>query len=157
VLPLGLLIFTNAKGNPDLCDMASNYGANKQQTSSKLNGMMVLVVVGTFVVAMIIFIVGSCYFYRRYKIFNKQHKGLLQNKSWHLTSFEKVTMKEYVIIEFYNNPNNVIGSGRFKKVYKAVLCNGQPVVVKKLGWGEVKGDALHDHGFKVKVQLHTKL
>jgi hypothetical protein len=25
--------------------------------------------------------------------------------------------------------------------------------VKNLGWGEVKGDALHDHGFKVEVQV----
>jgi hypothetical protein len=25
VLPLGLLVVTYAKGNPDLCDMASNY------------------------------------------------------------------------------------------------------------------------------------
>jgi len=126
-------------------------------TSRKLNGVMVLLVVGTFVATMIILIVGSCYFYQRYKIFNKQHKGLLQNNSWHLTSFQKVTMKEYEIAKFYNNPNNVIRSGGFKKVYKAILCNGQPFVVKKLGWGEVDGDALCDHGFKIEVQLHKKL
>jgi hypothetical protein len=60
-------------------------------------------------------------------------------------------MKEYGIAKFYNNPNNVIGSGGFRKVYKAVVCNGQLVVVTKLGWGEVNGDALCDHGFKTKV------
>jgi hypothetical protein len=35
VLPPSLLVVTNAKGNPDLCDMAINYETNKQQTSSK--------------------------------------------------------------------------------------------------------------------------
>jgi hypothetical protein len=119
--------------------------------------MMVLIVVGTFVAIMIILNIGSCYFYWRYKIFNEQCKGFLQNSSWHLTSFEKVTMKEYEIAKFYNNPNNVIRSSGFRKVYKVVFCNGQLVAVKKLGWGEVKGDALHDHGFKAEVQLHTKL
>jgi hypothetical protein len=58
-------------------------------------------------------------------------------------------MKEYEIAKFYNNPNNFNGSSGFRKVYKAVFCNGQPVAVKKLRWGEVKGDALHDHGVKV--------
>ncbi len=77
MLPLSLLVVTNAKGNLDLCDMASNYEANKQQISSKSNGMMVLIVVGTFVPTMIILIVGSCYFYWRYKLFNEQHKRLL--------------------------------------------------------------------------------
>ncbi len=66
-------------------------------------------------------------------------------------------VKEYEIVELYNNPNNVIGIGGSRKVYKVVLCNGQPTAVKKLGWGEVKGDALYDHGFKAEVQLHTKL
>jgi heme/copper-type cytochrome/quinol oxidase subunit 2 len=60
-----------------LCDMARNCEANKQQTNNKSNGVMVLVVVWTFVAAMIILIVGSCYFYQRYKKFNGQHKGLL--------------------------------------------------------------------------------
>jgi hypothetical protein len=62
-------------------------------------------------------------------------------------------MKEYEITEFYNNSYNVIGSGGYGKVYKAIHGNGQHVVVKNLGWGEVKGDALHDHGFKVEVQV----
>jgi hypothetical protein len=61
-------------------------------------------------------------------------------------------MKEYKITRFCNNLDNVIGSGGYRKVYKAVLGNGQHVVVKNLGWGEVKGDALHDHGFRAKVQ-----
>lgn len=47
----------------------------------------------------------------------------------------------------------VIGSGGSRKVYKVVLGNGQLVDVKKLGWGEVKDDALHDHGYKIEVQL----
>jgi hypothetical protein len=47
----------------------------------------------------------------------------------------------------------VIGSGGSRKVYKAVFGNGQLVDVKKFGWGEVKGDALHEHGFKIKLQL----
>jgi hypothetical protein len=61
---------------------------------------MVLLVVGTFAATMIIFIVGSCYFCWRYKIFNEQRKVFLQNNSWHLTSFQKVTMKEYEIANF---------------------------------------------------------
>ncbi len=63
VLPLGLLVVTYAKGNSDLCDMANNYESNMQQTNNKLNGMMMLVVVGTFVATMIILIFRSCYFY----------------------------------------------------------------------------------------------
>jgi hypothetical protein len=153
VLPPGLLPITDAKGNPYLCDVASNCEASEQQTSSKSNGVMVSAVVGTFVAAMIVLIVGSCCFYRRYKVFNEQRKGLLRNASWHLTSFQKVTVKEYEIAEFCNNPDNVIGSGGSGKVYKAVLGNGQPVAVKKLGWGEMKGDALHDHGFRAEVHL----
>jgi hypothetical protein len=47
----------------------------------------------------------------------------------------------------------VIGRGGSRKVYKVVFGNGQLVDAKKLGWGEVKGDALHDHGFKIEVQL----
>jgi hypothetical protein len=77
MLPPGLLVVIDAKGNLDLCDMASNYETHNQQTSRKLNEVMVLLVVGTFVATMIILIVGSCYFYRRYKIFNEQRKGLL--------------------------------------------------------------------------------
>jgi hypothetical protein len=65
-------------------------------------------------------------------------------------------VKEYEIAEFCNNPDNVIGSGGSGKVYKAVLGNGQPVAVKKLGWGEMKGDALHDHGFRAEVQLRIE-
>jgi hypothetical protein len=80
--------------------MASIYESNGQQTNNKLNGVMVLVMVGTFVATMIILIVDSCYFYWRHKIFNEQHKGLLQNYSWHLTSFQKVRVKEYELAEF---------------------------------------------------------
>jgi hypothetical protein len=77
VFPPGLLAVTNAKNNLDLCDMARNYEPNGQQTNNKSNGVMVSAMVGTIVAAMIIFIVGSCYFYQRYKNFNEQHKGLL--------------------------------------------------------------------------------
>jgi hypothetical protein len=42
-------------------------------------------------------------------------------------------MKEYEIAIFYNNLNNVIGSGGFGILCKAVLHNGQLVVVEKLG------------------------
>jgi hypothetical protein len=77
VFPPGLLAITDAKSNLDLCDMVKNYEANGQQTNNKSNGVMVLAVVGTIVAAMIILIIGSCYFYQRYKNFNEQHKGLL--------------------------------------------------------------------------------
>lgn len=60
-------------------------------------------------------------------------------------------VKEFEITELCNNSNNVIGSNGYGKVYKAILGNGQHVVVKNLGWGEVKGDALHDHGFRAEV------
>jgi hypothetical protein len=110
-------------------------------------------VVGTFVAAMIVLIVGSCCFYQRYTIFNEHQKGLVQNSSWHLTSFHKNTLREYEIAEFCNDPDNIIGSGGSGKVYKAVLGNGQLVAVKKLGWGETKGEALHDHGFKAEVTI----
>jgi hypothetical protein len=45
VLPPSLLAVTYAKNNLDLCDMARNCEANKQQTNNKSNGVMVLVVV----------------------------------------------------------------------------------------------------------------
>jgi hypothetical protein len=63
VLPPNLLAITNAKGNPNLCDMANNYEANGQQTNNTSNEVMVSTMVGTFVAIMIIFIVDSCYFY----------------------------------------------------------------------------------------------
>jgi hypothetical protein len=63
MLPPSLLAITNAKGNPDLYDMATNCEANGQQISNKSNEMMVLTTIGIFVATMIIFIVGSCYFY----------------------------------------------------------------------------------------------
>jgi hypothetical protein len=99
VLPLGLLVVTYTRGNLDLCDMARVYESDGQQTN-KLNGVMVLVAVGTFVATMIILIVDSCYFDWRHKSFNEQHKGLLQNYSWHLISFQKVTVKEYELAKF---------------------------------------------------------
>jgi hypothetical protein len=63
MLPRSFLAITNAKGNLYLYDMANNCEANGQQISSKSNGVMVSIVVGIFVATMIIFIVGSCYFY----------------------------------------------------------------------------------------------
>jgi hypothetical protein len=60
-----------------LCDMASTSEANGQQTNNKSNGVMVWGWLELFVVTMIIFIVGSSYFYQRYKDFNEQHKGML--------------------------------------------------------------------------------
>jgi hypothetical protein len=71
MLAPGLLVVTNAKSNLDLCDMANNCEANEQQTNNKSNGVMESSMVGTFVATMIVFIVGSCYFYHRYKIFNE--------------------------------------------------------------------------------------
>jgi hypothetical protein len=41
MLPPGLLVITDAKRNLDLCDMANNCEANRQQTNNKSNGMMV--------------------------------------------------------------------------------------------------------------------
>jgi hypothetical protein len=87
VLPPGLLIVTNAEGNPDLCDIASNREADIQQRNNKIKGPTTWV--GTFVATMIILIIGSCCFYQRYRIFNEHQKGLVQNNSGHLTSFHK--------------------------------------------------------------------
>jgi len=89
VLPPGLLTVTNAEGNPDLCDVASNCEASIQQRNSKINGPTVSTTVGTFVAAMMVLIVGSCYFYQRYTIVYEHQKGLVQNNSGHLTSFHK--------------------------------------------------------------------
>jgi hypothetical protein len=61
-------------------------------------------------------------------------------------------MKEYEVTKFCNNSDNVIRSGGYGKVYKVLLGNGQHVL-KNLGWGEVKGDALHDIKFRAKVQV----
>jgi Leucine-rich repeat (LRR) protein len=63
VLPLSFLVVTNVKGNLDLCDVANNCEVNRQQTSNKSNGVMVSIVVGTFVAAIIVLIIGSCCFY----------------------------------------------------------------------------------------------
>jgi hypothetical protein len=41
VLPPGFLAVIDAKGNLDLCDMASNSEAKGQQTNNKSNGVMV--------------------------------------------------------------------------------------------------------------------
>jgi hypothetical protein len=173
VLPSGLFDVANVKGNPDLCEEGSSSGdsttcvgggsslqpAAATSSSKSSNGggggaPMVFVVVGAFVAATIILVVGSCWFYRRYKTFQEERcKGL--GASWQLTSFHKMVVRDYEIAEFCNDPDNVIGSGGSGKVYKAVLGNGQAVAVKKLGWGESKpaGDhaAVHDHGFKAEV------
>jgi hypothetical protein len=94
VLPPGLLTVTDAEGNPDLCDVASNREAGIQRRNSKINGPTVSAAVGTFVAATIVLIVGSCYFYERYTIFNEHQKGLVQNNSGHLTSFHKNLSRE---------------------------------------------------------------
>jgi hypothetical protein len=75
VLPPSLLVVTDAKSNFDLYDMANKCEANEQQTKNKSNGVMVLLVVGTFVATMIILIVGSCYFYRGIKISTSNTRG----------------------------------------------------------------------------------
>jgi len=81
---LYLLTVTNAEGNPDLCDVASNCEAGIQQRNNKIKGPTVSTTVGTFVATRIVLIIGSRCFYRRYTIFNEHQKGLVQNNSGHL-------------------------------------------------------------------------
>jgi hypothetical protein len=88
VLPPGLPTVTNAEGNPDLCDVASNREAGIQQRNNKIKGPTTGDV-GTFVATMIVLVIGSRCFYQRYRIFNEHQKGLVQNNSGHLTSFHK--------------------------------------------------------------------
>ncbi|KAG6741290.1 hypothetical protein POTOM_054523 [Populus tomentosa] len=119
-------------GNPGLCgdlkDLCLQEGDSKKQS-------YLWILRSTFILAVVVFVVGVVWFYFKYQDFKKEEEVVTISK-WR--SFHKIGFSEFEILDFLRE-DNVIGSGASGKVYKAVLSNGETVAVKKLG-GESKKD-----------------
>jgi hypothetical protein len=119
-------------GNPGLCgdlkDLCLQEGDSKKQS-------YLWILRSTFILAVVVFVVGVVWFYFKYQDFKKE-KEVVTISKWR--SFHKIGFSEFEILDFLRE-DNVIGSGASGKVYKAVLSNGETVAVKKLG-GESRKD-----------------
>eukprot|EP00249_Psilotum_nudum_P018513 c26843_g2_i1 orf=308-3400(-) len=148
---------TSFLGNEGLCgqQLLRLKACPNKKESKLLEGVLA----GTFGAALLIFVVGLAWFYKRYHGYIKSPKGLFKaDKSpWILTSFHKLAFSEYEVLHGLDE-DNVIGSGSAGKVYRITLSNGQIVAVKKL-WGAGKGEGKydHDHGFKAEVATLGKI
>ncbi|KAG6393722.1 hypothetical protein SASPL_144289 [Salvia splendens] len=88
-----------------------------------------------FIVAGLVLIVGSVWFYFKYRNLSTTKRSMDRSK-WTLMSFHKLRFSENEILDALDE-DNVIGTGASGKVYKVVLSTGEAVAVKKL-WGRPK-------------------
>ncbi|CAI9087386.1 OLC1v1021443C1 [Oldenlandia corymbosa var. corymbosa] len=115
-------------GNPGLCGDIEGLCDGRNEANKGYAWVLRLI----FVAAVLVFIVGVAWFYRKYTSFRKVKMAIDKSK-WTLMSFHKLGFSEYEILNALDE-DNVIGSGASGKVYKVVLSNGEAVAVKKL-WG----------------------
>ncbi|KAF8649525.1 hypothetical protein HU200_064280 [Digitaria exilis] len=138
-------------GNPELCgEIAGLCGSNGQsrlrgrtRSSARFAWTMM------FVLAAVILVGGVAWFYWRYRSFvgsrnSKLERAGEQRSKWTLTSFHKLSLSEYEILDCLDDEDNVIGSGASGKVYKAVLSNGEAVAVKQLWASKEEADDSFD-------------
>ncbi|KAG0628563.1 hypothetical protein M758_1G035600 [Ceratodon purpureus] len=153
VVPSDLQQVANIEGNANLCNSNECFRGivPAPPSSSGKSNNLVWAVVGTFSVAVIIFVLGSCCICRKYKLFSQpwiRKQGSITD-SWHITSFHRMLIQEDEFSDL--NEDDVIGMGASGKVYKIILGNGQTVAVKKL-INLSKDETPFDSGFKAEVE-----
>ncbi|KAJ4781829.1 Leucine-rich receptor-like protein kinase [Rhynchospora pubera] len=116
-------------GNPGLCNDLPGLCPGSQ-VGSHNHKRMIWILCSVFILSAFVLISGVGLFCRRYKRF-KNEKLKIENFSWRLIPFHKLSFSEYEIIDCLHE-DNLIGVGGSGKVYKAVLRNGQTVAVKRL-------------------------
>ncbi|KAL1537837.1 Serine/threonine-protein kinase hsl1 [Salvia divinorum] len=119
-------------GNPGLCGdtdgLCNGKGGIKEMSYIWLFRSI-------FIAAGLVLIVGSVWFYFKYRNFTTA-KRFMDRSKWTLMSFHKLGFSENEILDALDE-DNVIGTGASGKVYKVVLSTGKAVAVKKL-WGQPK-------------------
>ncbi|KAG1346774.1 putative LRR receptor-like serine/threonine-protein kinase HSL2 [Cocos nucifera] len=143
-------------GNPGLCNDLTKLCRSHHNATEKHHGFVWLLR-AIFILSSVIFVAGVAWSYRKYRDYRKGNLGLDKSK-WILTSFYKLGFSEYEVLDCLDE-DNVIGRGASGKVYKAVLCNGETVAVKKL-WCMPKKenddtDQSPDHGFEAEIELYS--
>lgn len=112
-----------------------------------------------FLLAGVLLISGTIWFYLKYKKFNRVKRNLDRSK-WTLTSFHKLGFDETEILDGLDE-DNVIGTGAAGKVYKVVVSSGEPVAVKRL-WSrskvvDLERGSVRDDGFDAEVETLGKI
>ncbi|KAK9150250.1 hypothetical protein Syun_008559 [Stephania yunnanensis] len=144
-------------GNPGLCGNLLGPCSTRDESKS---WSYLWFLRSIFILAALVLVLGSLWFYLKYRSIKKGDCNNDLPSKWTLTSFHKLGFSEYDILDCLDE-DNVIGSGASGKVYKAVLSNGETVAVKKLkggipgkedGNGVVeKGRVADDDGFEAEV------
>lgn len=157
MVPWNLQQVANTHGNPYLCtsEKCIVYGDDplRIHTAAHRTARVWAALAGLFTAGIIILLsVALCCFCRSYKPFKccVQRRTIQgQDDMWHLTSFHKLTIRDYEVTNL--KEVDLIGSGRSGRVYKSILADGQIVAVKKLGIGNDKHDHFQDSGFQAEV------
>ncbi|KAM7262824.1 hypothetical protein ACFE04_000507 [Oxalis oulophora] len=131
--------------NPGLCGTPLN--ACQAASSSSRVPIIAGAAIGGVILAAICVAIGICFYYRKYGVKrrkkkdedpdgNKWAKSLKGVKGVKISMFEnsvtKMRMKDLMKATNEFNKENIIGSGRTGTVYKAVLEDGTPLMVKRL-------------------------
>ncbi|XP_031277417.1 cysteine-rich receptor-like protein kinase 10 isoform X2 [Pistacia vera] len=143
---------TAAPPPPPVLSSPPPVSVTRPKERSRISSSIIIAIVAPIVVAVALFIAGSCFLIRRAR---KKNSPPLEDKGKSLKTAESLQFDLGTIEAATKNfsTDNKLGEGGFGEVYKGILPNGQAIAVKRLSSSSAQGA----EEFKNEVLLVAKL